>query len=212
MVSVHPTGTGTYPRVTVVGPVAWAAPIFAALARQGARVAGQREWRWCHASQGVPLFPYDLPGTDAFVRTRAEDGKRLGGWGAARPSGRVSLRRVAAVPVSDVGKVVRLEGGGLGTTGVRTSRKGRGSGQSDVGGGEGGGAGDAGVDGEGGSGRGQGREQRSTATSEGDGEGRPDRRVALTDSPSLVEGLVSHALSSRVWRACVLPAGWSVRC
>ncbi|EIE19508.1 hypothetical protein COCSUDRAFT_83559 [Coccomyxa subellipsoidea C-169] len=53
------------PGWSLILPAGWASLFWQALVYNRARPAGQREWRWAAAHQGVGFFPHDFPDTPA---------------------------------------------------------------------------------------------------------------------------------------------------
>jgi ribonuclease P/MRP protein subunit POP1 len=51
---------------SIILPPGWVMPIWVALAFQGCRATGQREWRWLHTLDHRSLFPYDVPDSHVY--------------------------------------------------------------------------------------------------------------------------------------------------
>lgn len=53
---------------SIILPPGWVMPIWVALAFQGCRATGQREWRWLHTLDHRSFFPYDVLDSPAYKR------------------------------------------------------------------------------------------------------------------------------------------------
>jgi hypothetical protein len=74
---------------SIILPPGWVMPIWVALAFQGCRAAGQREWRWLHTLDHRAFFPNDAPDSSLSVRYRRERIDKLEKESAKRPIGKL---------------------------------------------------------------------------------------------------------------------------
>ncbi|BDA43704.1 probable ribonucleases P/MRP protein subunit POP1 at N-terminal half [Coccomyxa sp. Obi] len=79
------------PGWSLILPAGWVSHFWQALVYEGARPAGQREWRWAAAHHGVAFFPHDFPDTPAYARLATELHAEQERLQQLRPKGRFPL-------------------------------------------------------------------------------------------------------------------------
>ncbi|CAL8468345.1 g7885 [Coccomyxa elongata] len=79
------------PGWSLILPAGWASHFWQVFVYEGARPAGQREWRWAAAHHGVAFFPHDFPDTAAYGRLATELHAEQERLRQLRPKGRLPL-------------------------------------------------------------------------------------------------------------------------